>query len=171
MMRETVKLRHLHIAPRKARLVANLIKGMPVNAAEAQLMLRPKRSAGPILKLLKSAVANMVNNRKLDADTLVIEKITVDGGPSMRRFLPRAMGRATPILKRTCHVTLVLKETGKKIAARYNTVKAKNEKEAKKLAKEAPKHKHDAKEPERHMEAPAAEKKGFVKKMFTRKSV
>ena len=170
MMRETVKLRHLHIAPRKARLVANLIKGMPVNAAEAQLMLRPKRSAGPILKLLKSAVANMVNNRKLDADTLVIEKITVDGGPSMRRFLPRAMGRATPILKRTCHVTLVLKETGKKNPARYNTVKEKNEKEAKKISKETHKHKHDMKEPE-HREAPAAEKKGFVKKMFTRKSV
>jgi large subunit ribosomal protein L22 len=143
---------------------------MPVNEAEAQLMIRSKRSAGPILKLLKSAVANMVNNRKIDADTLVIEKITVDGGPSMRRFLPRAMGRATPILKRTCHITLVLKETKKKEVARYNTVKPKNEKEAKKIAKETHKSKHDTKEPERH-EAPAGEKKGFVKKMFTRKSV
>lgn len=171
MIRETVKLRYLHITPRKARLVANLIKGMSANEAEAQLMLRPKRSAGPILKLLKSGIANVIHNKKIDQDTLVIEKITVDPGPSFKRFLPRAMGRATPILKRTCHITLVLKETGKKKDARFNTMSVKKEKEAKKMVKAANKPKHENKELE-HQEAPKSEnKQGFVKRFFRRKSV
>ena len=171
MIRETVKLRHLHITPRKVRLVANLIKGMSVNEAEAQLMLGSKRSADPILKLLKSAIANAVHNKKADQDALVVEKIMVDQGPSFKRFLPRAMGRATPILKRTCHITLVLKETGKKKTSRFNTMTAKKEKEAKKIVRSANKPKHEVKESE-HQETPKSEnKQGFVKQFFRRKSV
>ena len=113
MIRETVKLRHLHIAPRKVRLVANLIKNLPANEAEAQLMVLPKRSAEPILKLLKSGVANMVNNRKLDPEKLVIEKITVDEGPTLKRHMPRAFGRASMIRKRTSHVKIILDEVKK----------------------------------------------------------
>jgi len=174
MIRETVKLNHLHIAPRKARLVANLIKNLSANEAEAQLMILSKRSAEPILKLLKSGVANMVNNRKLDPEKLVIEKITVDEGPSLKRFLPRSMGRATPLLKRTCHVTIVLKEVaGKKKNNRFNTVKPKREKKAKKIIKEGERSlKKENKEPESKEGAITKEnKRGFVKKFFSRKSV
>ena len=174
MIRETVKLRHLHIAPRKVRLVANLIKNLPTNEAEAQLMILPKRSAEPILKLLKSGVANMVNNRKLDPEKLVIEKITVDEGPSLKRFLPRSMGRATPLLKRTCHVTIVLKESsGKKKNNRFNTVKPKKEKETKKIMKEG---ERSSKKENKDMEGKEGvitkeNKRGFVKRFFSRKSV
>lgn len=175
MIRETVKLRHLHIAPRKVRLVANLIKNLSANEAEAQLMILPKRSAEAVLKLLKSGVANMVNNRKLDPEKLVIEKITVDEGPTFKRFLPRSMGRATPLLKRTCHVTIVLKEVAekKKKSNRFNTVKPKKEKEAKKIIKAGERSsKKENKEMESKEGAISKEnKQGFVKRFFRRKSV
>jgi large subunit ribosomal protein L22 len=173
MIRETVKLNHLHIAPRKVRLVANLIKNLSANEAEAQLMVLPKRSAEPILKLLKSGVANMVNNRKVDGEKLVIESITVNEGPSLKRFLPRSMGRATPLLKRTCHVTIVLKEVvGKKKGNRFNTVKPKKEKEAKKIIKAGEKSpKQENKDMSGNEGAISKESKGFAKKFFTRKSV
>ena len=174
MIRETVKLNHLHIAPRKVRLVANLIKNLSTNEAEAQLMVLPKRSAGPVLKLLKSGVANMVNNRKMDPERLVIESITVNEGPTFKRFLPRSMGRATPLLKRTCHVTIVLKESsGKKKANRFNTAKPKKDKEAKKIIKAGERSsKKETKESEsKEGGAISKESKGFAKKFFRRKSV
>lgn len=173
MIRETVKLRHLHIAPRKVRLVANLIKNLPTNEAEAQLMVLPKRSSEPILKLLKSGVANMVNNRKMDPEKLVIESITVNEGPTFKRFLPRSMGRATPLLKRTCHVTIVLKESsGKKKANRFNTAKPKKDKEAKKIIKAGERSsKPENKDTEGKEGAISKESKGFAKKFFRRKSV
>jgi large subunit ribosomal protein L22 len=172
MLRETVKLRHLHITPDKVRLVANLIKRMPANEAEAQLMILPKRAAEPVLKLLKSGIANMVNNRKADIEKLVIESITVDEGPTFKRFLPRSMGRATPLLKRTSHVTIVLKEVDKKKPSKFNTVKPKKAKDAKKITKEGKQSKPDNKEKEvKDVSAPAENKPGFVRKMFNRKSV
>lgn len=173
MIRETVKLNHLHIAPRKARLVANLIKHLSTNEAEAQLMVLPKRSAEPILKLLKSGVANMANNRKIDPEKLVVEKITVDEGPTFKRFLPRSMGRATPLLKRTCHVTIVLKEvSGKKKASRFNTAKPMKDKEAKKIIKAGERSsKQENKETEGKEGAIVKESRGFAKKVFRRKSV
>ena len=173
MIRETVKLNHLHIAPRKVRLVANLIKNLPTNEAEAQLMVLPKRSSEPILKLLKSGVANMVNNRKMDPERLVIESITVNEGPTLKRFLPRSMGRATPLLKRTCHVTIVLRESsGKTKANRFNTAKPKKDKEAKKIMRAGEKSaKHENKEMESKEGAISKESKGFAKKFFRRKSV
>jgi len=172
MLRETVKLKHLHITPDKARLVANLIKRMPANEAEAQLMILSKRAAEPILKLLKSAVANMVNNRKADSEKLVIESITVDEGPTFKRFLPRSMGRATPLLKRTSHITIVLKEVDKKKTSKFNTANPKKAKDAKKIAKEAKQSKQENKDKEiKDVSASAENKPGFVKKMFRRKSV
>lgn len=173
MIRETVKLNHLHIAPRKVRLVANLIKNLSANEAEAQLMVLPKRSSEPILKLLKSGVANMVNNRKMDPERLVIESITVNEGPTFKRFLPRSMGRATPLLKRTCHVTIVLKESsGKKKANRFNTAKPKKDKEAKRIIKAGERSsKPENKDTESKEGAISKESKGFAKKIFRRKSV
>jgi len=102
-------LNNLRIAPRKVRLVANLIKGMPTSQAQAQLKFLPKRSSEPILKLLNSAIAN-AKNFNLDENNLYISKIFVDSGQTMKRWLPRAFGRATPIMKRSSRITLFLNE-------------------------------------------------------------
>jgi len=104
----TAKLRHLKISPRKVRLVVDLIRGLSVEQAEKQLKFLPKRAAEPVLKLLNSAVANALNDFKALKENLFIAKITVDPGPTLKRWMPRAMGRATPIKKRTSHLTIVL---------------------------------------------------------------
>jgi len=106
----TAKLRHLRIAPRKVRLVADLIRMMNVKEALAILHVTPKKAAKPVYKLLASAVANAKNNQDMDENKLYISKITVDEGPKMKRFRPRAMGRAYQILKRTSHINIELKE-------------------------------------------------------------
>jgi large subunit ribosomal protein L22 len=103
--------RNLRIAPRKARLVADLVRGMKVNDALVQLQFNQKRSATPVSKLVRSAVANfkqMDGAKSVDVDQLVIRAIWVDEGPTAKRFLPRAMGRATTIRKRSSHITVVV---------------------------------------------------------------
>ncbi len=107
------KLRHLRIAPRKVRLVADLIRKKPVNEALVILDFTRKKAALPLKKLLNSAIANAKNNFQLDPSNLYISKITVDEGPKYKRWMPRARGRADLILKRTSHITLVLSEQGK----------------------------------------------------------
>jgi len=104
----TAKLRHLKISSRKVRLVVDLIRGLNVIEAEKQLKFLPKRAAEPVLKLLNSAVANATNNFKALKENLSIVKIMVDPGPTLKRWMPRAMGRATPLKKRTSHITIVL---------------------------------------------------------------
>ena len=104
----TAKLRHLRISPRKVRLAADLIRNLDVTEAENQLKFLPKRAADPVLKLLKSAIANALNDFKGIKENLFVAKITVDPGPTLKRWMPRAMGRATPKLKRTSHITIGL---------------------------------------------------------------
>ncbi len=104
----TAKLRYLRISPRKVRLVTDLIKGLTAEKAERQLRFLTKKAAGPILKLLNSAVANAQNNANLTKENLEIANIIVEGGPVLKRWRARAMGRAAPIIKRTSHVTLIL---------------------------------------------------------------
>lgn len=104
------KLNYLHISPRKVRLVANLVRGMDVRGAELELRHVPKRGAQPLLKLLKSAVANAKHNFDLGEDALYIKKITVNPGSVSKKFRARAFGRAAPIRKRTSHVWLELGE-------------------------------------------------------------
>jgi len=100
----------IRIAPRKAMLVADLIRGKQVGEAIAILRHTPK-SASPILeKLLNSAIANAEHNYQLDVNKLVISQAFVNQGPTMKRFRPRAMGRASRINKRTSHITLVVSE-------------------------------------------------------------
>ena len=96
--------RFVRVTPQKARRVINLIRGM--SAAEAQTLLRfaPQTASEPIGKVLDSAVANATNNYNLDPRTLVITEAYVDEGPTMKRFRPRAQGRAGQILKRTSHI-------------------------------------------------------------------
>jgi large subunit ribosomal protein L22 len=104
----TAKLRYLRMAPRKVRSVGDLVKGLPVNEAEAQLLVTTRRPAKPLLKLLRSAVANAKNNGLSDASHLYVASLRVDGGPMLKRILPRARGSASPIEKKMSHVTLVL---------------------------------------------------------------
>ena len=99
MKQPTAQLRYLRIAPRKVRSVADLIRGLPVQDAEAQLMVQRRRPAKPLLKLLRSAVANAKNNKQ-NADHLFISEIRVDQGPMLKRMLPRARGRRRRSRKR-----------------------------------------------------------------------
>ncbi|MBI3572747.1 MAG: 50S ribosomal protein L22 [Candidatus Kerfeldbacteria bacterium] len=104
-------LRHLRTAPRKVRLVINLIRGLSVEAATDQLHVLPKGSSLPVLKLLQSAVANADHNFHLDTKTLKVKSIVANEGPKLKRYRPRAFGRAAEILKRSTHITLVLEGT------------------------------------------------------------
>jgi len=98
------------MAPRKVRLVVDSIRGLPVNEALTRLSFLKKDAARPVMKLLQSAIANAENNFKLAKSDLVVKKITADGGPTLSRFRPRAMGRAAPIRKRTTHINIVLSD-------------------------------------------------------------
>ncbi|MFA5360392.1 MAG: 50S ribosomal protein L22 [Candidatus Paceibacterota bacterium] len=113
-MEVKASLKYLRISPRKTRLVTNLIKGLPVKDAEAQLTYISKKSGQPVLKLLKSAIANAENNFHLDKDNLYIKIIRVDEGPALKRWRARARGSAYTIKKRTSHIFLVLDEIKKK---------------------------------------------------------
>ena len=109
-MEVMAKLNNLRVSPRKVRLVADLIRGLGVKDARIQLSFLVKRSSLPILKLLNSAAANAKHNLKLNPDEMYVSGITVDGGPVLKRTMPRAMGRAYVIRKRTSHVKLTLSE-------------------------------------------------------------
>lgn len=102
--------RYVRISPRKARLVTELIKGKPVEEALTILRFVPKKAARLVDKTLRSALANAEQNPNIDVDTLYIKRIFVDGGPTMKRWRARAMGRATKILKRSSHITVILDE-------------------------------------------------------------
>lgn len=109
------KLRYLRISPRKVRLVADLIRGKSVRDALSHLRFSEKKTSPVISKLLRSAISNAKNNLKIESnDTgLYIKKISVDEGPTLKRIMPRAMGRADIIKKRTSHITVVLEERQK----------------------------------------------------------
>jgi large subunit ribosomal protein L22 len=100
----------IRVAPRKARLAADLIRGKSVGQALAELSFARTHGARVVRKVLESAVANARQKGDVDVDTLVVATAMVDQGPSIRRYLPRAMGRATRINKKTAHITLELKE-------------------------------------------------------------
>lgn len=108
----TARLRSLRMAPRKVRLLVDLIRGKKVQDAINQLSFSTKIAAKDVLKLLKSGIANAKHNHGINEETLVIKTAFVDGGKTLHRSTPRAMGRATPIRKRTSHITLVLEGEG-----------------------------------------------------------
>lgn len=103
-------LRNVRIAPRKVQIVLDLIRGKDAEYAMAVLKHTPKAACEPLEKLLKSAIANAENNHNMDKDNLYVAECFVCPGPTMKRIMPRAQGRAFRILKRTSHVTMVLKE-------------------------------------------------------------
>jgi len=102
------KLRNLHMSPRKVRLVIDAIRGLNVTDAETRLQFIPKMASGPVLKLLRSAIANAEHNFQQKKEDLFVKTVTADGGPTMKRWRARAFGRAAPIRKRTTHIMLVL---------------------------------------------------------------
>lgn len=104
------KLNNLRVSPRKARLVADLVRNKKANEAEKLLKFAYKKSAEPFLKLLKSAVANAKNNFNLHEEGLFVKELRVDKGRVLKRFMPRARGVAKRINKRTSHIYLVLSE-------------------------------------------------------------
>jgi len=100
--------KYVRVAPRKARLIADQVRGMHIEQARALLQFSPRGAAEDIHKLINSAAANAENNHDLVGDEMRITTITVDEGPTLRRFRPRALGRATPINKRTSHISVAL---------------------------------------------------------------
>lgn len=171
-MKITAELNNLRMSARKARLVANAIRGKRVNEAEQILQFLARRAALPIEKLLRSALANAKNNFQVgDADTLVVSELTVDSGPALKRRRPRAMGRAFPIKKRTSHIRLVLETTatgGRKKPAKSAIHVVGSEQDAET---------DEAKTRERHnqslREKPKVETKPkeFARRMFRRKAI
>lgn len=102
--------KYIRISAQKARLVADVVRGMGVDQALTTLRFMPKKGAGIIKKVIESAVANATQDDKADVDNLYVKKIIIDGGPSLKRISPRAQGRATGIIKRSSHITVVLDE-------------------------------------------------------------
>jgi len=103
-------VKYIRISPQKARLVADLIRGKVVGEALTILGYTPKAASRHIYKLVSSAVANAGRQEGIDVDTLFVKNICVDPGPTLKRFRARSMGRGSRILKRTCHITVVLDE-------------------------------------------------------------
>lgn len=170
------KANHLRISPRKVRLIVDVIRGLNTTKALEQLKFVNKAGTGPIEKLVRSAIANAVNNFELDENNLYIKEITVDEGKTLKRWMPRAHGRATPIRKRTSHVDLSLaeiKDSGKTSAKKQEIEAPVNLEEMAKKAtgsKDAKK-KDDKGDIKESSETGAnAGKKGFASKVFRRKS-
>jgi large subunit ribosomal protein L22 len=190
-MEVKAKVKFIRMSPTKIRLVANLIKKMPVAKALDQLQFINKLAAKPVAKLVESAIANAEHNFELAKDNLFIKEITVGDGPTLKRWLPRAHGRATPIRKRTCHLNLVLAEikaSGKTGAKKQNLAapikleaKPKQDSEVKIKEKVKTEKNIATKEEGKVIEDPRMEgrhghakieggAKGFTAKMFRRKS-
>ena len=118
-MEARAQARYIRVTPMKARRVVDLIRGLPAAEAQAIIRIGPWAATEPVGKVLDSAIANATNNVGLDADSLFVKEARVDEGPTMKRFRPRAQGRAYRIRKRTSHITIVVESlatasTGKK---------------------------------------------------------
>ncbi|MFM8927536.1 MAG: 50S ribosomal protein L22 [Rhodoluna sp.] len=127
MMEATAKLKSVRVTPQKARRVVNLIRGKSAAEALAILKFAPQGVSEPVYKLVASAVANAkvkadAANVRFDEEDLIISAAFVDEGATMKRFMPRAQGRATPIMKRTSHITVVV-STPDEIIAKANLQK------------------------------------------------
>ena len=159
------KLNYLRIAPRKVRLVADLVRNMDVKEAETQLKFMPKRSAAPLLKLLNSAIVNAKNNFNIEKDGLYIKELKINEGPPLKRWRPVSRGRAFPIMKRTSHIDLVL---GVKPSLAPAKVVATEDKKSVETEKPFERAKPKYRAPKEIAKKPKS--KGLFKKIFRRKS-
>lgn len=172
-MKIKAKLKHLRIAPRKVRLISDLIREKSVEEAQAILNFTNNRAAPVLLKLLRQAVANAKNNFQLDESNLYIQKITVDEGPKLKRWRPRARGMAYPIQKKTSHITIILDEI-KKRAKKIKKIEKIKPTFAKAMAgkeekiKRVPKVEKAKLKPELEIKKPKIEK--GIKRIFRRKA-
>lgn len=169
-MEVKANLKHLRIAPRKTRLVAGLIRGLDVNKAINQLKFANKKSAEPILKLLNSAIANAVNNYDLDKNNLTIKEIRVEDGKTLKRWMPKAHGRATVVRKRMSHIYIILSElvdSGKKEAKKIVAESPVKLDDLAKKSSNQGKSKDEKNEKKKGNEGVAG--KGFGTKVFQRK--
>ncbi len=185
------KAKHIRMSPRKVRLVADAVRGKEAENAISQLKFINKLAAKPVAKLINSAMASAEHDFEIEKDNLKIAEIKVDEGPTLKRWTPRAHGRATPIRKRTSHISLVLaeiKESGKKEAKKQKIeapvklgTKPKEDEGVK--VKEVKKEKETSTEEEGkqiidprgegrggHTKIEGKSHKGFMGKMFRRKS-
>ena len=120
--RAVARARFVRVSPMKARRVVELIKGRSASDALAVLQFAPQTASGPVSKVLASAIANAENNLSLDPETLVVRHAYVDEGPTLKRFRPRAQGRAYRIRKRTSHITVEV-ESRPKVASKSKSQK------------------------------------------------
>jgi len=166
------KLKYLRIAPRKVRLVADLIRRKKVEQAQTILDFTTKGAVKPLTKLLKTAIADARNNFQLDPSNLYISKITVDEGPKYKRWKARSRGIAAPIQKKTSHITLVLSE----ISPEDKKVKKIKKVEKPALVKatagkgEAPKIEKPKLRPKTELEKPKPKSAKGLKRFFRRKA-
>ncbi len=109
-MEAKAHLKYLRVSPRKVKILCDLIRGKDVKTASAYLMQTPKAASEPVLKLLRSAVANAENNNAMDAEKLYVSTAVANPGPVLKRGMPRAQGRYNRILKRTTHITIGVSE-------------------------------------------------------------
>lgn len=176
-----VSAKFIRMAPKKVRLVADLIKGLDASVALTQLDFSNKSASLPVKKLLKSAISNAEENYQLKRSNLFVKEIRVDGGPTLHRWQPRAHGRATPIRKRSSHIFLILEERvpTEKSALKSKTkptteddlVKIEDLDELKSLEKETrPEEKVNLEDSKKNISKKTTRDKGFVNKIFNRKS-
>ena len=115
-MKVKAQAKYVRQSPYKVRRVLDLVRGLPVDEARSVLAFTDRRATEPISKVLRSAVANAEHNHALDADELVIAEAFADEGPTLKRYRPRARGRATRVRKRTSHITIVLAERNEEVS-------------------------------------------------------
>lgn len=174
----SAKTRYLRQSPRKVRLVAGIIRGMGVGSALAQLANVTKAARMPLEKTLRSAIANAENNFQKRRDHLFIKEICIDEGPDIRRWRPRAFGRAAPILKHSCHINIQLAERAEADAVASERAEAHEHAGDERVAlPPVDEHKEifDAARKGRHETAQQAnikekKSKGFMKKIIQRKA-
>lgn len=180
-MQVSARLKNFRMSAKKARLTADMVRGKSTNEAKSQLKYLPGKLSEPLFKLIESAIANASHNHGLDKNNLFIEKITIDDGPALQRWRPRAHGRAYPILKRSCHIEVVINEIeeGKnRRTVEKQEVKTVTYEELKKATKEAEKilagQRKRLKKEEKKDEVrkgPDAKGGGALSKIFRRKSI
>lgn len=163
---QTVALRYIHMTPRKVRLIATPLRGLSVTEAEAELLFRVQRAAKPILKLLRSAVANARSAKNVPAEKLFIKEIQVGQGPMLKRFLPRAFGRATEIQKKMSHLFITVAENPQATTSRFVIAP-----KVKKVSKKSESGERHPKKGGEGDETTAGRRKGFFRRIFNRKAI
>ena len=169
----TAQSKYVRISPRKMRLLVAVLRGISASEAEARLMVASQRSGVPLLKALRSAIANGVQ-AKIDPNALFVKEIRIDGGPRLKRYMPRARGGMGKIEKKSSHITIILGESESPRASRFVVARVKhdNKKETHEKVRHTKKDSKIDSDKPATQEKPASKKgKGVAPKIFNRKAV